>query len=268
MAKSPGSALSRRCMLGQCDALIAVSNYVARVLREGVNEPDSPEPERHHRPPIHGDFSKVRVVYGGIDTERFRPFDAEDQRREWGLEPGDYAFGVCGAYDLPRGKGQREFLTAAAAIHREVPQARFLIIGRGNMAEILKREIARLGLTDKAMLTPYSQNMPRTMNALDCLVHPQIGTEAFGLVVCEASACGRPVIASALDGVPEAFAVGNHGQLVKPESVDELAAAMCAWAARPGLSDGERATMHQRVSEQVSLRAFGERMMKVYTSLL
>ncbi len=71
------------------------------------------------------------------------------------------------------------------------------------------------------------------MNAIDCLVHPQIGTEAFGLVVLEAFACGKPVIASALDGIPEAFAVANFGQLVKPESVEELAGAMLTWAQRP-----------------------------------
>ena len=73
------------------------------------------------------------------------------------------------------------------------------------------------------------------MNALDCLVHSQVGTEAFPGVVLEAYACGRPVIASALDGIPEAFAVADFGQLVKPESVPELAEAMRAWAVRPTL---------------------------------
>ncbi len=137
MAKSPSSSFSRRLLLGQCDALIAVSEFTARVLREGVDEPDSPEAERHHRPPLLGDHSKIHVILGGIDATRFRPFDAETQRREWGLKPDDYAFAVAGGYDLPRGKGQREFLQAAARIHAQVPNARFLIIGRGNMGEVL-----------------------------------------------------------------------------------------------------------------------------------
>jgi len=79
------------------------------------------------------------------------------------------------------------------------------------MAETLRADIARLGLAGKARLTPYCDNMPAAMNAIDCLVHPQIGTEAFGLVLCEAFACGRPVIASALDGIPEAFRVRATG---------------------------------------------------------
>ena len=268
MAKSPSSWPSRRLLLGQCDALIAVSNFVAQVLREGIYESDSPEPERRSRPPLLGDHSKIHVIYGGIDTERFRPFDAEAQRREWGLQPGDYAFAVAGGYDLPRGKGQREFLQAAARIHAQVPHARFLIIGRGSMGDILRADIERLGLAGKAWLTPYCQEMPQAMNAIDCLVHSQVGTEAFGLVLLEAFACGKPVIASALDGIPEAFAVTNFGQLVKPESVEELAGAMLAWAQRPPLSPTERGALHTQVAAQYSVRALGERMIKLYGRLV
>ncbi|HEX4645546.1 MAG TPA: glycosyltransferase, partial [Verrucomicrobiae bacterium] len=224
LAKSPSSWFSRRFLLGQCDALIAVSDFVARVLREGVREPDSREPERRDRPPLRGDYSKIQVIHGGIDTARFRPFEAQDQRSEWGVRLGDYVFAVAGGYSLPRGKGQREFLQAAARIHTQIPNARFLIIGRGNMADILRGDIERLGLAGKAWLTPYGRDMPRVMNAIDCLVHPLVGTEAYGLVLLEAFACGRPVIASALDGIPEAFAVGTFGQLIKPDSVAELAA--------------------------------------------
>ena len=183
-----------------------------------------------------GDHSKIQVIYGGIDTERFRPMDTEEQRRAWGLEAGHKVFAVAGGYDRPRGKGQREFLKAAAMMHKQAPEARFLIIGRGNMADILRGDIERLGLAGKAWLTPYCHDMPQAMNAIDCLVHPQIGTEAFGLVVCEAFACGRPVIASALDGIPEAFSAAGYGELVPPEDIPALAAAMRrpGGATRPG----------------------------------
>jgi glycosyltransferase involved in cell wall biosynthesis len=85
LAKSPGSWLSRRYVLGQCDALIAVSEATAKILRKGAYEPESPEAERHARPPMHGDFSKIHVLYGGVDTERFRPADAAVQRETFGL---------------------------------------------------------------------------------------------------------------------------------------------------------------------------------------
>jgi glycosyltransferase involved in cell wall biosynthesis len=267
LAKSPSSIVSRRALLTQCDSLIAVSHFVEKVLREGVYEPDSPEKERRKRPPLRGNLKKIEVVHGGIDTERFHPMDAESQRHEWGLHPGDFAFAMAGGYVLPRGKGQREFLLAAARIQAQLPRARFLIIGRGNMGDSLRAEIGRLGLTGAAWLTPYCDNMPLAMNAIDCLVHSQVGTESFGLVLLEAFACGKPVIASALDGIPEAFAVANYGKLVKPESVDELAAAMLEWARRPAATPAERAALHGKVAAEFSILAFGKRMLQVYSRL-
>ncbi|MGD0260244.1 MAG: glycosyltransferase [Verrucomicrobiota bacterium] len=268
LAKSPGSWFSRRLLLSQCDALIAVSHFVAKVLREGVYEPDSPEPERRNRPPLRGDYSRIHVIHGGIDTDRFRPFEAIAQRQAWGLGSEHFTFATIGGYDLPRGKGQREFLRAAARVHQQLPQARFLVVGRGNLKEVLNADIAHLGLSGKAWLTPYCQNMPAAMNAMDCLVHPQVGTEAFPGVVLEAFACGKPVIASALDGIPEAFGATGQGRLVTPGSLEELAAALSEWAGRPRLDGAQRAQMHRQVAEHFSLRGTACRVKELYECLM
>jgi len=268
LAKSPGSWPSRRFLLSQCDALVAVSHFVAKVLREGDADPESDNPERHYRAPIFGDYAKIHVLYGGFDMERFQPGDASKQRQAWGLEPSHYAFAVVGGYDLPRGKGQREFLQAAARIRKQCPNVRFLIVGRGNLQDILKSDIAQLGLGDAARLTPYCLDMPAAMNAMDCLVLPQVGTEALPGVVCEAHACGKPVIASNLDGIPEAFGVGNCGQLVTRGSVEELAAAMAAWAQKPGLEMPERRELHRRVAARFSLERAARDLAALYELLL
>ena len=267
LAKSPSSWFSRRYLLGQCDALIAVSQFVAKVLREGVYEPDSREAERRARPPLLGDCSKIHVIHGGIDTDRFRPLDAPAQRQEWGLAPEHIAFGVVGAYPLPRGKGQREFLLAAARVSPQVPQARFLIIGRGDMDTVLRADIERLSLAGKAWLTPYCRDMTAAMNALDCLVHPQVGTEAFPGVVLEAFACGKPVIASALDGIPEGFAVGGCGRLVSPEDISALATAILEQARQPALTRDQRQALHQRVAAEHSLPAWAKKVSALYQQL-
>ncbi len=267
LAKSPSSSFSRRLLLGQCDALVAVSRFVARVLREGVYEPQSPEPERRSRPPLRGDYSKIRVIYGGIDTARFRPLPDSGQRAAWGLAPEHFAFGVVGGYDLPRGKGQREFLQAVARVHERIPHARFLIIGRGNLKEALESDIEKLGLRGKAWLTPYCHDMPAAMNALDCLVHPQVGTEAFPGVVLEAFACGRPVIASSLDGIPEAFAAGQAGRMVEPEAIDQLAKALEEQAHQPALDEAQRATLHERIEAGFSFQVMARRTLALYREL-
>jgi glycosyltransferase involved in cell wall biosynthesis len=268
LAKSPGSWASRHFLLGQCDALAAVSEFVAKVLREGDADPESDNPERHYRPPMLGDFSKIHVVYGGFDMDRFQPREATAQRESWGLKPEHYAFAIIGGYSLPRGKGHREFLQAAARIHAQAPQARFLIVGRGNMREMLLNDIDQLGLKEVAQLTPYSQDMPAAMNAIDCMVLPQVGTEAIPGVVCEAHACGKPVIASRLDGIPEAFEPAGYGQLVTRGAVDELAAAMLAWSAKPALDMAARKAVHDKVAARFSLPRAAQELAALYQSLL
>src|SRR4029077_17577194 len=267
LAKSPGSWASQRYLLRQCDALVAVSHFVAKVLRDGDSDPDSDNPERHYRAPMLGDHSKIHVIYGGFDMERFKPAEAADQRRQWGLEVRHYAFGVVGGYALPRGKGQPEFLRAAAVIRDRVPHARFSIIGRGNMKEMLEAQIEQLGLHGVAWLTPYCNDMAAGMNALDCLVLPQVGTEAIPGVVCEAHACGKPVIASNLDGIPEAFSVAGYGELVRRGSVEELAKAVGEWAQRPRLRMDERWKLHRLVAERFSLERAARYLAELYTEI-
>jgi glycosyltransferase involved in cell wall biosynthesis len=267
LAKSPGSWPSRRFLLSQCDALVAVSHFVAKVLREGDSDPESDNPERHHRPPILGDHSKIHVVYGGFDMDRFKPAEAAEQRRAWGLGEEHYAFGVVGGYAFPRGKGQPEFLRAAALIHEQIPHARFLIVGRGNMKEMLEAQIEQSGLRGLAWLTHYCNDMAAGMNALDCLVLPQVGTEAIPGVICEAHACGKPVIASNLDGIPEAFSVAGYGQLVKRGSIQELAEAMAHWAQKPRLILDDRWKLHRLVAERFSLQRAAKDLAKLYEDL-
>ena len=267
LAKSPSSWFSRSFLLGQCDAVIAVSEFVAKVLREGVYEPNSPEPERRARPPLRGEHSKIRVIHGGIDTKRFKPAETSELRRTWNLSSEHYVFGAVGGYDLPRGKGQREFLRAAAQVKDKLPHARFLIIGRGNLREILQQDIAQLGLAGRAMLTPYCRDMPEAMNALDCLVHAQVGTDAFPGVILEAFACGKPVIASALDGIPEGFAIGQEGRLVPPEDIPALAAALVEQAKRPPLVMDERLVLHSRVANECSLEQYSRKVLDLYRQL-
>ncbi len=135
------------------------------------------------------------------------------------------------------------------------------------MAEVLRADIEQLGLTSKAWLTPYCRNMPTAMNALDCLVHPQIGTEAFPGVVLEATACGKPVIASDLDGIPEGFAVGGYGRLVPAEDLNALSQAMLAQSRQPALNLKEREKLWQRVRSGFSLEVLANRVLELYQRL-
>ena len=136
------------------------------------------------------------------------------------------------------------------------------------MESALLEDIAHLGLGDRARLIGQQDDPVSLYHGLDILVHPQIATEAFPSVVLEAHACGRPVIASELDGIPEAWKIGGVGQLVSAGDPHLLARAMVEQAERPAPNTAERAEMHRRVETQASLLVQGKKVEDLYRRLM
>ena len=137
-------------------------------------------------------------------------------------------------------KGQDLFLRAAARIAREVPHARFVLVGdvvpgEEWRREALKREIARMGIGDRVVWAGYREDIPQVMAALDVLVLPSTEPEPFGRVIVEAMATERPVIASAHGGPVESVVHGETGLLFPPQDEEALAAAMKQLARDPDL---------------------------------
>jgi len=124
-----------------------------------------------------------------------------------------------------------------------------------------------LGLTGRAWLTPYCRDMPRAMNALDCLVHPQVATDAFPTVILEAMACGKPVIATACDGAPEQCEHGVHGLLVPMEDPPALGEAMRRMATEPGLRQRLAEPCRSHVIQNFTLELLARGVLKVYEEL-
>ncbi len=271
LAKSPRSPLSRKHLFASADAVVAVSSFVAQVLLQGHDDPASPVPERHHRPSCRIDPTKIHVIHTGIDTQRFQPQDpsfSSAARSKLSLAEKEFIFGVIGGFDLPVGKGQRVFLKAAQTVMRRVPKARFLLAGSGTMDSILRDDIHHLGLEERARLIGQQPDPLSLHHAIDCLVHPQIATEAFPSVVLEAHACGRPVIASQLDGIPEAWAIGGLGHLVSPGNADDLARAMIHQAEGSAPAATEQAQAHSRIQTQASLPVQARKFADLYRRLM
>lgn len=271
LAKSPRSPLSRKHLFARADAVIAVSRFVAEVLTRGHRDPASPVAERHHRPPCRIDPRKLHVIHTGIDTKVLRPRDrafTEAARRTLGLAAGETVFGVVGGFDLPVGKGQRVFLRAARDVVRRLPKSKFLLAGTGTMADVLAEDIRHHGLAGRALLIGHHADPVALHHALDILVHPQIATEAFPSVVLEAHACGRPVIASRLDGIPEAWGLAGLGHLVPANDPGELAATMIGQAEHPAPTEPERAAAHACVEKEASLPVQARQVADLYRRLM
>ena len=122
---------------------------------------------------------------------------------------------------LIRGKGVQLLLAAMAQL--KTPRT-LDVVGTGNMEGELKALAARLGLADRVRWRGFQENPQAWMRAAKCVVVPSFWQEPYGLVAAEAVALGRPVVAFAIGGLPEAC--GGKATLVPPGDVAALAQAL------------------------------------------
>lgn len=151
---------------------------------------------------------KVRIVYLGVDTARFRP-----ARRKTGNRPFTVLFA---GRVIPR-KGVPILIEAVGLVRRKIKRARLVVVGGGKPKYVgkLKRQARRLKVPATFVGKVAHRSMPRYYRAVDCFVCPSQRHEAFGLVNVEAMACGLPVIASDIGGIREIVRHGRTGYLVR-----------------------------------------------------
>ncbi len=245
---------SRHLLLRACD-VIAVSKAVARVLDQELSGP--------HR--------RLHQIYGGIDPEVFCPSPPEQvaafrAQQNW---PSDTAiFGIVGSFNLPRGKGHLELLRAAAQLRELKANFRIAIVGHGTMDQVLAEEIKRLNLQSTVHMFGFSHEIAHLVQVLDVLVHPAIGSEAFGLVILEALSCGKPVIASDLDGIPETFIPERHGFLVPPGDIGAIRDAMQRLILSPELRQRMGLEGRLFVKERFTRAQYAQNVARLYDSIL
>jgi len=173
----------------------------------------------------------VRIA-NGVDVARFTPGTSSRVRDDLGIASEALLVGAAGRLDL--WKGFEDFIDAAAAVHRRRPDVRFVLAGgpieghRDYQARLEQQASAR-GL-DGIMHFAGWRYGPETMSefyrSVDVFVLPSREPEPFGLVVLEAMASARPVIATAHGGPLELVVDGVTGLLTPPRDAAAMARAM------------------------------------------
>ena len=138
-------------------------------------------------------------------------------------------FGLVGR--LTPWKGQHIFLRAAALVRREIPDARFQIVGAALFGEEdYEREMralcSQLELDEAVEWLGFRRDVPHVIAQMDALVHASTTGEPFGQVLIEGMAAARPVIATRGGGVPEIVSDNVTGILVPMNEIEPLATAM------------------------------------------
>lgn len=202
----PGDGLLRR-MLAWADRIVVVSQEIQKQFL-GL-EPSA--------------ASKLSVIHNGIDAQKFFPSDKERMqiRRELGWDESMHVVGTVGR--LSPEKGMNYFVAAANEIAQTRPAVRFVIVGDGPERAALQA----IANPDAIRFVGVREDVTAWLNAMDVFALTSVA-DAFPLVVIEAMACGLPVVASKVGGLPEIVLDGETGLLTPPRDVSALARAMAA----------------------------------------
>jgi glycosyltransferase involved in cell wall biosynthesis len=200
-----GNTLSR-WKYRQVDCFICASDAIRKmVLADGV------PPER------------AVTVHEGIDLERIRSAPPASLHEELWLPHQAPIVGNVAA--LVPHKGQRHLIDAALLVVRQVPDARFVIAGEGELRGALERAIKEHKLEKHVVLAGFRPDVLSLHKAFDIFVMSSV-TEGLGTSLLDAMACGKPVVATTAGGIPEVVVDGDTGLLVAPRDHQGLAAAI------------------------------------------
>ncbi len=175
------------------------------------------------------DSNKIEIIYNGVDLDKFIPRNSRQEvLEEFQLNTKIFLLGTVG--QLSERKGHIELLKATQKVLKLYPKLVLFIVGDtlGENKKYKERIIdlaKELGILENMILTGYRPDVPRIMGALDVFILSS-RQEPFGLVVIEAMAMNKAVVATAVGGVPEIVEDGVSGILVPPGDPDKLAKAI------------------------------------------
>jgi glycosyltransferase involved in cell wall biosynthesis len=206
------------------------------------------------------------TVPSGVPTAELRaaaPARGEARAR-LGLDAD--AFVIVGLGRLVPIKGFDLLVRALAIVVSQAPSARVLLVGEGAERAHLETIAASLGVAGRLRLTGETTDVAPHLAAADVVCVPS-RNEGMGRVIVEAMALGRPVVATAVGGIPDVVTDGECGRLVEAEDVDALAAALIDLGRDPALRRklGEAAVQR---AEAFSTAVARQKLVAVYAALL
>ncbi len=181
----------------------------------------------------HLSAEKIITIHNGIEAPQADAERAKKVLREMGIATTGPLLVTTAR--LSEEKGHRHLLAAVPAIRRRFPDARFLWLGGGDMADEIRAQVAAAGQSDAIHLLGYRTDAPDFVALADLLILPSL-CEPFGLAVVEAMMLGTPVLATDCGGPPEIIASAYPavplaqavGGLAPPADPQALAEAVCA----------------------------------------
>lgn len=168
-----------------------------------------------------GTQKKYHLIRYGIKKEDFSNIrvDIKSKKEELAFNSGSSVVGMIACFK-PQ-KSPLDFIKVAQRVSKTVPEARFLLVGDGKLRKAIESLIQRSALNSKVILTGWRRDIPRIISLLDIVVLSSLW-EGLPLVVLEAMAGAKPIVATSVGGIPELIQDGENGFLVSPRDARSM----------------------------------------------
>jgi L-malate glycosyltransferase len=167
--------------------------------------------------------SRTVTVHEGIDVEHAEAAERVNLHETFWLPHHAPIVGNVAA--LVPHKGQRYLVEAAHLVVQDVPDARFVILGEGELREHLERQVREYRLEKHVLLPGFRTDVLGCIKGFDLFVMSSV-TEGLGTSLLDAMACGKPIVATDAGGIPEVVDHGVTGTIVPPRDPGGMARAI------------------------------------------
>ena len=215
---------------------------------------------------MNGQASKFLTIHNGVDLESFRRSRVAG-RAELKLREGGFVIGTVSRLDEPK-KGLTVMLRALADLAGRdgIPPWQWLLVGDGPARDRLRSLASELGLSGQVVFAGMRHDVASVLPMMDIFVCPSL-YEGFGIAIVEAMAAGRPVVASAVGGIPEIVVHEDTGLLVPPGDAAALAGALATLLNHPEQARAMGARGLARAREKFSIDTAVQQHQQLYESL-
>jgi sugar transferase (PEP-CTERM/EpsH1 system associated) len=216
--------------------------------------------------------SRIRQIYNGVDSQKFRPWREEDSVPQWETKFANDQHVIIGSVGrMAPVKDHQTLARAFIMLIQQHPQlretARLVIVGDGPCRENCAQLLAEAGLSDCAFLMGERNDVAELMRAMDIFVLPSLG-EGISNTILEAMATGLPVLATQVGGNPELVQASVTGRLVPADTPQAMAQALFDYVCDAQLRDSHGSAGRAMIERQYSLSAMVNEYMQTYDMVL
>ena len=206
-------------------------------------------------------------VPGVTDVARFAgPRDGRAIREEFKL--GGTPLVGCVARLAPK-RGHATLIAGFQELLRQLPEARLLLVGKGESRSALEADVATQGLANRVLFAGYrDRDLPGVLAALDCFVLMAAGSDESCRAVLEAMAAGCPVVARRVGALPETIVHGETGLLLDDDRPETIARALAAVLRDPGRARAMGAAGQRRAQAEFTPARYVDAVERIYRTVL